>query len=233
MKVGIFGGSFDPIHYGHINLAKYALEHTDLDEVWLMVSPLNPLKPQGYVATDGQRLEMARLAVADTPGIKVSDFEFSLPIPSYTYNTLRKLKEAYPDIDFRLIIGGDNWAHFDRWRNPQEILDEFGVIVYPRPGEDLSLLSSVLSLKPSSCITILKDAPQMPVSSTQLRTLLNSTDGVANANATCFSLDGADFDCPAQSSGNFFPQEELSLSDMIPLQVLDYIHQNNLYTANP
>ncbi|MDE6291491.1 MAG: nicotinate-nicotinamide nucleotide adenylyltransferase, partial [Muribaculaceae bacterium] len=108
MKVGIFGGSFDPIHMGHISLARYVLDHTELDEVWLMVSPLNPLKPQGYVATDEERLTMARLAVDDIAGIKVSDFEFSLPIPSYTYNTLSKLKEAYPDIDFRLIIGGDN-----------------------------------------------------------------------------------------------------------------------------
>ena len=137
MKVGIFGGSFDPIHNGHISLAQYVLDHTDLDEVWLMVSPLNPLKPQGYVASDRERLEMARLAVAGHPGIKVSDFEFTLPIPSYTYNTLAKLKEAYPDCDFRLIIGGDNWADFDRWRNPQEILDEFGLIVYPRPGEEI------------------------------------------------------------------------------------------------
>ncbi|MDE5586230.1 MAG: nicotinate-nicotinamide nucleotide adenylyltransferase, partial [Muribaculaceae bacterium] len=109
-KAGVFGGSFDPIHNGHIRLAQYVLDHTDLDEVWLMVSPLNPLKPQGYVASDAERLEMARLAVAGHPGIKVSDFEFSLPIPSYTYNTLSRLRGAHPDIDFRMIIGGDNWA---------------------------------------------------------------------------------------------------------------------------
>ncbi|MDE6380077.1 MAG: nicotinate (nicotinamide) nucleotide adenylyltransferase [Muribaculaceae bacterium] len=204
MKVGIFGGSFDPIHYGHIRLAQYVLENTDLDEIWLMVAPLNPLKPQGYVASDEQRLEMARLAVAEIPGIRVSDFEFSLPIPSYTYNTLLRLKETYPEIDFRLIIGGDNWAHFDSWRNPQEIIDEFGLIVYPRPGEDLSLQSSVFSHKPSSCITILKDAPQMPVSSTQLRSALENQ---SDASPSTFGL----------------------IHDSVHPQVMEYIEKNGIY----
>ena len=200
MTVGIFGGSFDPIHEGHIRLARYVLDHTDLDEVWLMVSPLNPLKPQGYVATDEQRLEMARIAVADIPGIRVSDFEFSLPIPSYTYNTLTKLKETYPDIDFRLIIGGDNWASFDRWRNPRQILDEFGLIVYPRPGETLTIPPSLPH--PSSPITLLKNAPQMPVSSTEIRHLLRSP-------------------LPAAASPSL----------PLPPSVLSYIRAHSLYTA--
>lgn len=178
MKVGIFGGSFDPIHEGHVRLAKYVLDHTDLDEVWLMVSPLNPLKPQGYVATNEQRLEMARLAVENIPGIRVSDFEFHLPIPSYTYKTLSELKKAYPDIDFSLIIGGDNWANFDRWRYPQEIQSEFGIIVYPRPDETLtnpSLVSSPLVFDSSKKnIVFLNDAPQMPISSTKIRHILSS-----------------------------------------------------------
>ncbi|MDE7419382.1 MAG: nicotinate (nicotinamide) nucleotide adenylyltransferase [Muribaculaceae bacterium] len=174
MKVGIFGGSFDPIHEGHVNLAKYVLDHTDLDEVWLMVSPLNPLKPQGYVATNEQRLEMARLAVQDIPGIQVSDFEFHLPIPSYTYKTLTELKKSYPDHDFRLIIGGDNWADFGKWKNPDEILNEFGIIVYPRPGEQLNSQlenKSQFSIINSQFLTA---APQMPVSSTQIRQILAS-----------------------------------------------------------
>ncbi|MDE6548204.1 MAG: nicotinate (nicotinamide) nucleotide adenylyltransferase [Muribaculaceae bacterium] len=173
MTVGIFGGSFDPIHEGHVNLAKYVLDHTDLDEVWLMVSPLNPLKPQGYVATNEQRLEMARLAVEGIPGIRVSDFEFHLPIPSYTYKTLTELKKAYPDIDFRLIIGGDNWANFGKWKNPDEILNEFGIIVYPRPGENLPGPTSNVQ-RPTSNAMILNAAPQMPVSSTQIRHLFQS-----------------------------------------------------------
>ncbi len=178
MKVGIFGGSFDPIHEGHVNLAKYVLDHTDLDEVWLMVSPRNPLKDHGPIAIDQQRLEMAQLAVEGIPGIRVSDFEFHLPIPSYTYKTLTELKKAYPDIDFRLIIGGDNWADFDRWRNPEEILTEFGVIVYPRPGETLAtppLDPSLLTLDSLQKNTVfLQDAPQMPISSTQIRNMIKS-----------------------------------------------------------
>ena len=208
MTIGIFGGSFDPIHYGHIRLAQYVLDHTDLDEVWLMVSPLNPLKPQGYVASDEQRLEMARLAVDDIPGIRVSDFEFSLPIPSYTYNTLRHLKDTHPEIDFRLIVGGDNWAHFDSWRNPQEILDEFGLIVYPRPGEEIDTSSSSLLDINDSSLIVLKDAPQMPVSSTQIR----------NAFATQ-------------------TKDRLSVSDpihdLIPPQVIEYIEKNSIYTQSP
>ncbi|MDE7349910.1 MAG: nicotinate (nicotinamide) nucleotide adenylyltransferase [Muribaculaceae bacterium] len=205
MKVGIFGGSFDPIHQGHVRLARYVLEHTDLDEVWLMVSPLNPLKPQGYLASDGQRLEMARLAVEDIPGVKVSDFEFSLPIPSYTYNTLVRLKETYPDIDFRLIVGGDNWAHFDRWRNPQEILDEFGVIVYPRPGEEIRTPENSRLVIDNSSLIILKEAPEMPVSSTQLRQLVGT-------HGPCVSVP--------------------SITGLIPVKVLDYIQSHNLYSKS-
>lgn len=173
MKIGIFGGSFDPIHAGHVSLAKYVLDHTYLDEIWLMISPLNPLKPQGYVATDEERLEMARLAVEGIPGIRVSDFEFHLPIPSFTYKTLTELKKAYPDHEFRLIIGGDNWANFNRWRNPEEILSEFGIIVYPRPNESLhdTIHSSPFTLD-SSKILILDGAPQMAVSSTHIRDLI-------------------------------------------------------------
>lgn len=211
MTVGIFGGSFDPIHYGHIRLAQYVLDHTDLDEVWLMVSPLNPLKPQGYVASDEQRIEMARLAVADIPGIKVCDFEFSLPIPSYTYNTLKKLKEAYPEIDFRLIIGGDNWANFDRWRNPREILNEFGIIVYPRPGEEISTPANSQWIVDNSSLIILTDAPQMPVSSTRLRTLLSTVPSSEQTGTKDPSF------CKSQ------------ISDLIPGKVLDYIQSHDLY----
>lgn len=168
MKVGVFGGSFDPIHNGHVELAKYALTHAGLDEVWLMVSPRNPLKPHATIASDEERMEMARLATEDLDGIKVSDFEFSLPIPSYTWLTLSGLREAYPEISFRLIIGGDNWADFYRWRNPDLIREQFGVIVYPRPGETLP--------SPPQGVEILTDAPQMPVSSTEIRQLLKKND---------------------------------------------------------
>lgn len=220
MKVGIFGGSFDPIHEGHIRLAKYVLDHTDLDEVWLMVSPLNPLKPQGYVATNEQRLDMARLAVEGIPGIRVSDFEFHLPIPSYTYNTLTELKKAYPDIDFSLIIGGDNWANFDRWRNPQEILSEFGIIVYPRPGEDISpsLHSSLFTLD-STKIRILESAPQMPISSTEIRHLLRR-DSTLNEFSSSHQI---------SKDNSSFITNHSSLTETLNPKVLNYINSHQLY----
>lgn len=199
MKIGIFGGSFDPIHAGHVSLAKYVLDHTDLDEVWLMVSPLNPLKPQGYVATDEERFDMARLTVEGIPGIRVSDFEFHLPIPSYTYKTLTELKKAYPDHEFHLIIGGDNWANFNRWRNPEEILSEFGIIVYPRPGQSLEALSENRKRKTEN-VTILDGAPQMPVSSTHIRDLIK--DNPLRLNSSNLPLDSS---------------------------VVNYIRDNNLY----
>ena len=116
-KVGLFGGSFDPVHRGHLALAQYLLECGAVEEVWLMVSPLNPLKSGTQLSPDAERLEMARLAAADVPGVVVSDFELHLPRPSYTWRTLRALREAHPDIEFSLIVGADNWLVFDRWQH--------------------------------------------------------------------------------------------------------------------
>lgn len=203
MKIGIYGGSFDPIHNGHVSLARYVLSHTDLDEVRLMVSPLNPLKPQGYVATDAERLEMARLAVRDIPGVEASDFEFSLPIPSFTYNTLCRLRDAYPEHDFRLIIGGDNWASFPRWRNPDEIISEFGVIVYPRPDEDIP--------DPPHGVEILRGAPLMDISSTRIRKELNAQAPLPP--------EGGEFDTEAPDSG----------SREVHPAVLGYIRDHHIY----
>lgn len=166
MTIGIFGGSFDPIHKGHTSLARYALRHAGLDAVWLMVAARNPLKPSGPVATDEERLAMARIAVEGIPGVEASDFEFALPRPSYTWLTLTELKKAWPEHDFRLIIGGDNWADFGKWSHPEVILKDFGVIVYPRPVEALP--------SPPPNVFILEGAPQMPVSSTQIRSMLSS-----------------------------------------------------------
>lgn len=168
MRVGVFGGSFDPIHIGHVSLADYVLEQGVVDEVWLMVSPRNPLKPHATIASDSQRLAMATLAAEDMPGVRVSDFEFSLPVPSYSWLTLSKLREAFPGIYFKLIIGGDNWADFKRWQNHDMILQQFGVIVYPRPGEPMPT--------PPENVTLLTGAPQMDVSSTEIRALLRAND---------------------------------------------------------
>ena len=116
MKVGIYGGSFNPVHFGHVGLAKWVIEHTDLDELWMLVSPNNPLKSAKILAPEQERLEGVREAVKDIKGVKASDFEFALPRPSYTANTLRELQKAYPEHDFTLIIGEDNIRIIDQWR---------------------------------------------------------------------------------------------------------------------
>ena len=114
-RTGIFGGSFNPIHNGHIALAQQLRKEASLDEVWLMVSPQNPLKQESDLLADHLRFMMAQKAVEDVEGIVASDFEFHLPKPSYTWHTLLALSQHYPDREFVLMIGGDNWAHFTRW----------------------------------------------------------------------------------------------------------------------
>ena len=136
IRTGIFGGSFNPIHNGHISLARQLREKAGLDEVWLMVSPQNPLKATADLLDDESRMEMAHLAVAGEEGIIASDYEMHLPKPSYTWNTLQALKQDYPDREFVLMIGGDNWQMFDKWYRADDIRNEFQIIVYPRRGSE-------------------------------------------------------------------------------------------------
>lgn len=155
--VGFFGGSFNPVHMGHIRLASWLREHYGLSEVLLSLSPQNPLKDAEHPgATDAQRLEMLRLACKDHPGLKPWDGELTMPRPSYTYNVLDSLAELNPV----LIIGSDNWQIFPKWFNHEEILRRFKVIVYPRPGYEVAVPSEVIYAA---------DAPTFDVSSTQIR----------------------------------------------------------------
>ena len=131
-RIGIFGGSFNPIHNGHIALARYLRQTAGLDEVWLMVSPLNPLKRQADLLDDEQRLKLAQTALQGVEGIMASDYEMHLPRPSYTWNTLQALSHDYPDSEFVLLIGGDNWERFGRWYHWKDILRNHRVVVYPR-----------------------------------------------------------------------------------------------------
>lgn len=137
IRTGIFGGSFNPIHNGHISLALQLKERERLDEVWLMVSPLNPLKQSEDLLNDEARLEMVREAVKDEPGIVASDYEMHLPRPSYTWNTLEALKRDFPDREFVLMIGGDNWELFDKWYRADDIRKNYEIVVYTRtPGDE-------------------------------------------------------------------------------------------------
>ena len=136
VRTGLFGGSFNPIHNGHISLAQQLKEQAGLDEVWLMVSPQNPLKQASDLLNDEQRLKMAHLAVEHVEGIVVSDYEMHLPKPSYTWSTLEALKQDYRDRKFVLMIGGDNWEHFDRWYRAEDIKANYEIVVYTRtPGD--------------------------------------------------------------------------------------------------
>ena len=165
MKIGIYGGSFNPVHFGHVGLAKWVIENTDLDELWLLVSPNNPLKSAKILAPEQQRLEGVRQAIKDIPGLVASDFEFSLPRPSYTANTLRELQRAYPEHEFTLIIGEDNIAIFDQWREYEYILQNFRIFVYPR---NLSTPNNPSILSHPN-VLYLKGAPTFDISSSAIR----------------------------------------------------------------
>lgn len=132
LLTGIYGGSFNPIHNGHLFLAKKMLEQLGLDEIWFVVSPQNPLKRSEVLLNDEKRLELVRLALKNEKNMIVSDYEFHMPKPSYMWNTLESLSINYPDRCFVLLIGADNWQHFDQWYKHDEILRKYQIAIYPR-----------------------------------------------------------------------------------------------------
>ena len=137
MKIGLFFGSFNPVHVGHLIIANYMATQTDLDKVWLVVSPQNPLKPKKTLARDHDRLHLVRLAIGDNPLLEASNIEFSLPKPSYTVDTLAFLREKHPGKEFALIMGGDNLATLHLWKNYEFLLEQYDIYVYQRPGIEL------------------------------------------------------------------------------------------------
>ncbi len=162
MKIGLFFGSFNPIHIGHMIIANYMANHTYLDKVWIVVSPQNPLKDKSILINTYDRLEMCKLAFNDDLKIQVSDIELHLPQPSYTVDTLAYLKEKHPEHEFSLIMGADNLNTLKKWKNYEVILRDYKILVYPRPKESVSEFSD----HPNVSIT---DTPIMEISSTFIR----------------------------------------------------------------
>jgi nicotinate-nucleotide adenylyltransferase len=163
-QIGVFSGSFNPIHMGHLMLANYITEFTHIDEIWFVVTPHNPLKVVSNLAEEETRLKMCQLAVEDFPKLKVSEIEFSMPKPSFTVDTLDKLKNEYPELCFTLIIGADNWNEFHLWKEYKRIREENEILIYPRLGEEL-IIETPFSNNVKSV-----DAPILQISSTFIRT---------------------------------------------------------------
>lgn len=162
IKTGIYGGSFNPIHNGHIALARHLLQEAELDEIWFVVSPQNPFKVQQQLLADDKRLLLVRKALAPYPQLVASDFEFSLPRPSYMWHTLQGMSAQWPDRELHLIIGADNWLCFDRWYHADDIRRTYPIIIYPRQGYDI-----VPSALPQGVRLV--NTPLYNVSSTEIR----------------------------------------------------------------
>ncbi|MDR1004616.1 MAG: nicotinate-nucleotide adenylyltransferase [Prevotellaceae bacterium] len=163
MKTGILGGSFNPIHIGHLALANYLCEYAGLDELWFLVSPCSPLKEGTELLDDRLRLELVELSIAGYDKFRACDIEFRLPRPLYTVRTLDHLKRLYPDRTFHLIIGSDNWHIFSQWHDSARLLAENRLLVYPRPGYPVSADAE------SDRIQIVRHVPVFDISSTFIR----------------------------------------------------------------
>jgi len=164
MKIGLYFGTFNPIHVGHLIIANHMAEHADLDQVWMVVTPHNPLKKKATLLDDRHRLQMVYLATEDFSKIKPSDIEFKLPQPNYTVNTLVHLQEKYPNHEFSLIMGEDNLKSLHKWKNYEAILEHYDIYVYPR----ISTEADNLELKNHPKIHFI-DAPVVEISSTDIR----------------------------------------------------------------
>jgi nicotinate-nucleotide adenylyltransferase len=171
MKVGLFFGSFNPIHVGHLIIANHLATHTDLDKVWMVVSPQNPLKPKKTLARDFDRLHLVRLGIGDNPRIEASNVEFNLPKPSYTVDTLAFLTEKHPEKTFALIMGGDNIASLHLWKNYEQLLANFDIYVYQRPGTELGPLATHPRVK-------VLEAPLLDISATYIRDCIRKGQSV-------------------------------------------------------
>ena len=173
-KIGLFFGSFNPIHIGHLILANYILENSDMEELWLVVSPQNPFKEKKSLLNDHNRLDMVQLAVKNYPKMRASNIEFSLPKPSYTIDTLTYLKEKYPDYSFALIMGEDNLESLPKWKNSEKLISDYQIIVYPRTFEGEKKDHEYLQHENISLI----NAPIVEISATEIRKMIKDGKNV-------------------------------------------------------
>ena len=163
LKIGLYFGSYNPIHIGHLVIANYLVEYTDIDQLWFVVSPQNPFKKKENLLADYHRLELVNRAIEHDDRFRASNIEFNLPKPSYTIDTLTYLHERYPNFSFSILMGSDNLENFHKWKNSEFLLENYGVTVYPRPGFELSEVPNHKN------ITIANDTPLMEISSSFIR----------------------------------------------------------------
>ncbi len=171
MKIGLFFGSFNPVHIGHLIIANFMATQTDLDKVWLVVSPQNPLKPKKTLARDYDRLHLVQLGIGDNSLLEASNIEFKLPKPSYTVDTLAFLREKYPEREFALIMGGDNLASLHLWKNYEFLLANYDIYVYKRPGAELGDRANHPRVR-------ICEAPMLDISATYIRECLRTGKSV-------------------------------------------------------
>jgi nicotinate-nucleotide adenylyltransferase len=170
MKIGLYFGTFNPIHVGHLIIANHLAEYSDLEQIWMVVTPHNPHKQKNTLLDDYQRLHMVNLATEDYPKIKSSDIEFKLPQPNYTVITLAHLKDKFPQHEFSLIMGEDNLKSLHKWKNYEYILENHDIFIYPRISEITEIETSLTDIETSSAYKIHKiDAPIVEISSTFIR----------------------------------------------------------------
>ena len=171
MKVGLYFGSFNPIHIGHLIIANIMVETSDLQQVWFIVSPQNPLKSSDSLAHEFDRYDMVQAGIDDSYHLRVSDIEFNMPRPSYTIDTLAYLADKHPDHDFSLIIGEDNLKSLPKWKNYQAILDNYGLYVYPRPSAAKPMLADEDNVN-------WVEAPILDISATYIRKLVKEDKSI-------------------------------------------------------
>ncbi len=170
MNIGLYFGSFNPVHVGHLIIANYILNETELDKIWFVVSPQNPFKQSATLLNEYQRLHLVRLATEDDDRIKASDIEFSLPKPSYTVNTLAYLSEKYPEYKFSIIMGGDSFQNLDKWKNFEVIVKNYRIFIYHRPGFEIT--------NTFGADHVILNAPLLELSATAIRQMIRTGKSV-------------------------------------------------------